>query len=84
MRAVLTEVAAAPPKRFAGGGYWEAMHLPDRHLTAQLLILGQPHRAQAATTQLGAQPVAAGNQRARAGHRNSLVRRVGAAGTVRP
>lgn len=25
MRAVLTEVAAAPPKRFAGGGYWEAM-----------------------------------------------------------
>jgi hypothetical protein len=25
MRAVLTEVAASPPKRFAGGGYWEAM-----------------------------------------------------------
>lgn len=25
MRAVLVEVAAAPPKRFAGGGYWEAM-----------------------------------------------------------
>lgn len=25
MRAVLAEVAAAPPKRFAGGGYWEAM-----------------------------------------------------------
>jgi hypothetical protein len=25
MRAVLTQVAAAPPKRFAGGGYWEAM-----------------------------------------------------------
>ncbi len=25
MRAVLTAVAAAPPKRFAGGGYWEAM-----------------------------------------------------------
>lgn len=25
MRAVLIEVAAAPPKRFAGGGYWEAM-----------------------------------------------------------
>lgn len=24
-RAVLTHVAAAPPKRFAGGGYWEAM-----------------------------------------------------------
>lgn len=24
-RAVLTQVAAAPPKRFAGGGYWEAM-----------------------------------------------------------
>ncbi|MGN2635821.1 hypothetical protein ACTD5D_06435 [Nocardia takedensis] len=24
--AVLAEVAAAPPKRFAGGGYWEAMH----------------------------------------------------------
>ncbi|MFF0528435.1 hypothetical protein ACFYT3_08590 [Nocardia amikacinitolerans] len=23
---VLVEVAAAPPKRFAGGGYWEAMH----------------------------------------------------------
>lgn len=26
MRAVLAEVAAAPPKRFAGGGFWEAMH----------------------------------------------------------
>jgi hypothetical protein len=25
MRAVLTQVAAAPPERFAGGGYWEAM-----------------------------------------------------------
>jgi hypothetical protein len=25
MRAVLTQVAAAPPKRFAGGGYWESM-----------------------------------------------------------
>lgn len=25
MRAVLVAVAAAPPKRFAGGGYWEAM-----------------------------------------------------------
>jgi len=25
MRAVLMQVAAAPPKRFAGGGYWEAM-----------------------------------------------------------
>ncbi|MFJ8842818.1 hypothetical protein ACIRFF_07935 [Streptomyces cyaneofuscatus] len=25
MSAVLTAVAAAPPKRFAGGGYWEAM-----------------------------------------------------------
>lgn len=25
MRAVLAQVAAAPPKRFAGGGYWEAM-----------------------------------------------------------
>ncbi len=25
MRAVLTAVAAAPPRRFAGGGYWEAM-----------------------------------------------------------
>ncbi|MFJ9121278.1 hypothetical protein ACIRJO_37845 [Streptomyces sp. NPDC102394] len=25
IRAVLGEVAAAPPKRFAGGGYWEAM-----------------------------------------------------------
>jgi hypothetical protein len=25
MGAVLTQVAAAPPKRFAGGGYWEAM-----------------------------------------------------------
>ena len=25
MRAVLTQVAAAPSKRFAGGGYWEAM-----------------------------------------------------------
>ncbi len=25
MRAVLIAVAAAPPKRFAGGGYWEAM-----------------------------------------------------------
>jgi hypothetical protein len=25
MRAVLLAVAAAPPKRFAGGGYWEAM-----------------------------------------------------------
>src|SRR5688572_8635269 len=24
-RAVLAAVAAAPPKRFAGGGYWEAM-----------------------------------------------------------
>lgn len=26
MRAVIQAVAAAPPKRFAGGGYWEAMH----------------------------------------------------------
>jgi hypothetical protein len=25
MRAVLIAVAAAPPKRFSGGGYWEAM-----------------------------------------------------------
>lgn len=25
MRAVLVAVATAPPKRFAGGGYWEAM-----------------------------------------------------------
>jgi len=25
-RAVLVAVAAAPPHRFAGGGYWEAMH----------------------------------------------------------
>ncbi|RHW25481.1 hypothetical protein D0Z08_19305 [Nocardioides immobilis] len=25
MRAVLIAVATAPPKRFAGGGYWEAM-----------------------------------------------------------
>ena len=25
MRVVLAEVAAAPPERFAGGGYWEAM-----------------------------------------------------------
>jgi hypothetical protein len=25
-RAVLAAVAAAPPKSFAGGGYWEAMH----------------------------------------------------------
>ena len=25
MRVVLAQVAAAPPKRFAGGGYWEAM-----------------------------------------------------------
>jgi len=25
MRAVLAQVAAAPPKGFAGGGYWEAM-----------------------------------------------------------
>lgn len=26
MAAVLTQVAASPPHRFAGGGYWEAMH----------------------------------------------------------
>lgn len=26
MRAVLTQVAASPPHRFAGGGKWEAMH----------------------------------------------------------
>lgn len=26
MRAVLQAVAAAPPKRFSDGGYWEAMH----------------------------------------------------------
>jgi len=25
MQAVLVAVAAAPPKRFSGGGYWEAM-----------------------------------------------------------
>lgn len=25
MRAALVAVASAPPKRFAGGGYWEAM-----------------------------------------------------------
>lgn len=26
MEATLNAVAAAPPKRFSGGGYWEAMH----------------------------------------------------------
>jgi hypothetical protein len=26
MQSILTHVAAAPPKRFSGGGYWEAMH----------------------------------------------------------
>ncbi|MCU1546620.1 MAG: hypothetical protein JWP30_1720 [Homoserinimonas sp.] len=26
VRTVLAAVAAAPPKRFSGGGYWEAMH----------------------------------------------------------
>ena len=26
VRAVLSEVAAAPPYRYRGGGYWEAMH----------------------------------------------------------
>lgn len=26
MVAVLAQVAAAPPHRFSGGGYWEAMH----------------------------------------------------------
>ena len=26
MRSVLAEVAASPPNRFSGGGYWEAMH----------------------------------------------------------
>ena len=26
MAATLNAVAAAPPKRFSGGGYWEAMH----------------------------------------------------------
>jgi hypothetical protein len=26
MAAVVAQVAAAPPHRFAGGGYWEAMH----------------------------------------------------------
>ena len=26
IRAVIIAVAKAPPKRFAGGGYWEAMH----------------------------------------------------------
>ena len=26
MRAVLDAVAASPPPRFSGGGYWEAMH----------------------------------------------------------
>lgn len=26
MRAVLVAVAQAPPHKFAGGGYWEAMH----------------------------------------------------------
>jgi hypothetical protein len=26
MNATLNAVAAAPPKRFSGGGYWEAMH----------------------------------------------------------
>ena len=26
MAAVLIAVAKAPPKKFAGGGYWEAMH----------------------------------------------------------
>ncbi len=26
MQAVLVEVAQAPPHRFSGGGYWEAMH----------------------------------------------------------
>lgn len=26
LRNILMEVAKAPPKRFSGGGYWEAMH----------------------------------------------------------
>lgn len=26
MRAVLVQVAAAPPRKFSGGGYWEKMH----------------------------------------------------------
>lgn len=42
LRAVLVAVASAPPKRFAGGGYWEAMH---GDMTGWFEVrVGGPHR----------------------------------------
>jgi hypothetical protein len=43
MRAVLIAVAAAPPKMFAGGGYWEAMH-GDMTGWFEVRVDGPPHR----------------------------------------
>lgn len=43
VRAVLVAVAAAPPKRFAGGGYWEAMH-GDMSGWFEIRVSGPPGR----------------------------------------
>lgn len=36
LSAILTQVAAAPPKRFSGGGYWEAMTGLDKPFRTEL------------------------------------------------
>lgn len=43
LRAVLAAVAAAPPKRFAGGGYWEAMH-GEMNGWHEIRVDGEPRR----------------------------------------
>jgi hypothetical protein len=43
LRAVVTEVAAAPPIRFAGGGMWEAMQ-GDMRGTFEVRVDGTPRR----------------------------------------
>lgn len=43
MRAVLIAVAAAPPKRFSGGGYWEAMR-GDLTGWFEIRVDGPPNR----------------------------------------
>lgn len=43
LRAVVAEVAAAPPIRFAGGGLWEAMH-GDMRGIFEVRIDGTPRR----------------------------------------
>ena len=44
IRAVAIEVAAAPPMRFSGGGYWEAMH-GDMTGWFEIRVDGHPNRS---------------------------------------